>query len=99
MCTLTWRTAGGGYEVFFNRDERRTRPPARPPAVHRAAGVSYVSPIDAEAGGTWLAVNELGTTLALENGRLALGTWQGIYLCEHRNNGGRRRIVVTLQGE
>ncbi|MEZ6099770.1 MAG: secondary thiamine-phosphate synthase enzyme YjbQ [Pirellulaceae bacterium] len=32
-------------------------------------------------------------------GRLALGTWQGIYLCEHRNRGGRRRLVLTLQGE
>ena len=32
-------------------------------------------------------------------GRFNLGTWQGIYLCEHRNRGGARRIVVTLQGE
>ncbi len=33
------------------------------------------------------------------NGRLCLGTWQGIYLCEHRNHGGSRRLVLTLQGE
>jgi secondary thiamine-phosphate synthase enzyme len=32
-------------------------------------------------------------------GRLALGTWQGIYLCEHRTEGGRRQVVATLQGE
>jgi secondary thiamine-phosphate synthase enzyme len=32
-------------------------------------------------------------------GRLALGTWQGIYLCEHRNNGGSRSVVVTAFGE
>ena len=32
------------------------------------------------------------------NGRLNMGTWQGIYLCEHRNHGGRRRLVVTLHG-
>ncbi len=32
-------------------------------------------------------------------GRLNLGIWQGIYLCEHRNNGGSRSIVVTIQGE
>ncbi len=38
-------------------------------------------------------------TVPIGNGRLHLGTWQGIYLCEHRNHGGRRRIVVTLQGE
>jgi secondary thiamine-phosphate synthase enzyme len=32
-------------------------------------------------------------------GYLALGTWQGIYLCEHRRRGGRRRLVATLWGE
>jgi len=32
------------------------------------------------------------------NGRFNLGTWQGIYLCEHRNRGGSRRIVVTVMG-
>lgn len=32
------------------------------------------------------------------NGRLNLGIWQGIYLCEHRNHGGPRKIVATLQG-
>ena len=32
-------------------------------------------------------------------GHLRLGTWQGIYLCEHRNRGGQRRLVATLQGE
>jgi len=38
-------------------------------------------------------------TIPVQEGRLALGTWQGIYLCEHRNHGGRRRLVVTLSGE
>ncbi|MFZ4833357.1 secondary thiamine-phosphate synthase enzyme YjbQ [Rouxiella sp. Mn2063] len=38
-------------------------------------------------------------TLPITRGRLNLGTWQGIYLCEHRNHGGARRIVITLQGE
>lgn len=38
-------------------------------------------------------------TVPVRQGRLALGTWQGIYLCEHRNRGGRRKIVVTLHGE
>jgi secondary thiamine-phosphate synthase enzyme len=38
-------------------------------------------------------------TIPVANGQLCLGTWQGIYLCEHRNNGGRRRVVVTLCGE
>ena len=35
----------------------------------------------------------------IRNGRLALGTWQGIYLCEHRNYGHRREIVITVWGE
>lgn len=37
-------------------------------------------------------------TIPVQHGRLALGTWQGIYLCEHRNRGGSRRLVLTLQG-
>ncbi len=43
----------------------------------------------------------LGPTLTLpvNNGRLALGTWQGIYLCEHRNHGGPRSLVATVWGE
>ena len=35
----------------------------------------------------------------ISNGRLALGTWQGIYLCEHRDRGGPRRLVLTINGE
>ncbi|MDP6992383.1 MAG: secondary thiamine-phosphate synthase enzyme YjbQ [Candidatus Marinimicrobia bacterium] len=37
--------------------------------------------------------------IPISNGKLNLGTWQGIYLCEHRNHGGSRRLVVTIQGE
>lgn len=37
--------------------------------------------------------------IPITNGRLNMGTWQGIYLCEHRNHGGARTIVVTIQGE
>ena len=38
-------------------------------------------------------------TIPISDGRLALGTWQGIYLCEHRNRGGTRSAVATLWGE
>lgn len=38
-------------------------------------------------------------TIPVSDGRLALGTWQGVYLCEHRNHGGARRVIATLQGE
>jgi secondary thiamine-phosphate synthase enzyme len=38
-------------------------------------------------------------TVPVSGGRLALGTWQGIYLCEHRDAGGSREVVVTAWGE
>ena len=38
-------------------------------------------------------------SVPISRGRLALGTWQGIYLCEHRDQGGGRRLVATVQGE
>ena len=38
-------------------------------------------------------------TIPLRNGKPALGIWQGIYLCEHRNHGGARSIVITAWGE
>jgi secondary thiamine-phosphate synthase enzyme len=43
----------------------------------------------------------LGNSLSLliTNGQPNIGTWQGIYLCEHRDHGGARTLVVTLQGE
>ena len=43
----------------------------------------------------------LGNSLQIPitNGRLSLGTWQGIYLCEHRDRGGSRKLVLTITGE
>ena len=38
-------------------------------------------------------------TLPVTDGRLALGTWQGVYLCEHRQSGGARSVTITLWGE
>lgn len=42
----------------------------------------------------------IGSSLSIPitNGKLNLGTWQGIYLCEHRNYGGPRKIVITIFG-
>ncbi|SEN70672.1 secondary thiamine-phosphate synthase enzyme [bacterium A37T11] len=37
-------------------------------------------------------------SIPISHGRLALGTWQGVYLCEHRNRGGSRRLVITAWG-
>jgi secondary thiamine-phosphate synthase enzyme len=43
----------------------------------------------------------IGTSLSIPvtRGRLNLGTWQGIYLCEHRNRAGSRRVVATIEGD
>jgi secondary thiamine-phosphate synthase enzyme len=38
-------------------------------------------------------------SIPVSRGQLSTGTWQGICLCEHRNHGGRRRLVLTLHGE
>ncbi|MFA0550101.1 secondary thiamine-phosphate synthase enzyme YjbQ [Vibrio lentus] len=48
-----------------------------------------------------IKASTLGTsvTIPITNGRLALGTWQGIYLGEHRNCGGSRTVIATIQGE
>ncbi|WP_305909226.1 secondary thiamine-phosphate synthase enzyme YjbQ [Methylomarinum sp. Ch1-1] len=40
-----------------------------------------------------------GLTIPIRAGRLALGAWQGIYLCEHRNRAGGRTLIVTLNGQ
>lgn len=37
-------------------------------------------------------------TIPVTNGHLNMGTWQGIYLCEHRNHGGRRKLIITITG-
>ncbi len=43
----------------------------------------------------------LGSSVSIpvKNGNFNLGTWQGVYLCEHRNRGGSRKLVVTIVGE
>lgn len=48
-----------------------------------------------------LKASILGTSLNIPvaRGKLNLGTWQGIYFCEHRNHGGSRTLVVTVQGQ
>ena len=69
MCTLTWKheEADGGYHVFFNRDERKTRLPEFGPSVIEENGVRMIAPRDADHGGTWLVVNDRGVTFALLN--------------------------------
>ncbi len=68
MCSLTWLRRADGYELFFNRDESKRRLPGLPPALRRRAGVEFLAPLDADAGGTWLGINAFGLTLGLLNG-------------------------------
>ena len=67
MCTLTWLQQDTGYELFFNRDELNTRLPATTPQRLYQDDVAFIAPLDGNAGGTWLSVNQWGTTVALLN--------------------------------
>ncbi len=82
-------TVRGDMERHFNQ----LAPENAPYFVHTAEG-----PDDMPAH---IKAVLLGSSvmIPITNGRLNLGTWQGIYLCEHRNRGGGRKLVVTLQGE
>lgn len=67
MCTLSWLPEPGDLRLFFNRDERLTRAPERPPAVERDRGVRFITPADGNFGGTWIGVNEAGVIACLLN--------------------------------
>lgn len=67
MCTLTWCVGSEEVRLFFNRDEQRARPPAQPPSIHHHNGVRFLAPLDPQAGGTWLSVNEHGVAVAILN--------------------------------
>ncbi|MFH1301044.1 MAG: secondary thiamine-phosphate synthase enzyme YjbQ [Planctomycetota bacterium] len=75
-------------EMAFNRIA-----PESLPYVHTCEG-----PDDMPAH---VKASMIGNSLSIpiSRGQLCLGTWQGIYLCEHRNHAGGRRLVVTIQGE
>uniref|UniRef100_UPI0031D9F5A2 secondary thiamine-phosphate synthase enzyme YjbQ n=1 Tax=Chitinophaga japonensis TaxID=104662 RepID=UPI0031D9F5A2 len=77
------------FETYFNK----AVPENDPDYVHDTEG-----PDDMPAH---LKSSMLGCSvmIPIRNGRLALGTWQGVYLCEHRDHGGKRRLVITAWGE
>jgi hypothetical protein len=68
MCTVSWLHHDTGYQLLFNRDERNTRKVATAPEHHTRNGVQFIAPLDGDHGGTWIATNEFGLTLALLNG-------------------------------
>ena len=77
------------FEYFFNK----TVPENDPGYLHDVEG-----PDDMPAH---LKASLLGSsvTIPITNGKLALGAWQGIYLCEHRNHIHKRNLVITIWGE
>lgn len=77
------------FENYFNRSVPENQPYYR----HRDEGDDDMP--------AHLKSSILGCSLTLPvcNGRLNIGIWQGIYLCEHRNQGGSRSLVITLHGE
>jgi secondary thiamine-phosphate synthase enzyme len=77
------------FEMFFNKSV----PENDPDYIH-----DYEGSDDMPAH---LKASMLGSSvlIPIHNGRLALGTWQGVYLCEHRNHGGARRFVISAWGE
>ncbi|GAB3012887.1 secondary thiamine-phosphate synthase enzyme YjbQ [Spirosoma pulveris] len=82
-------TVRGDFERFFNRTVRENEPYYE----HDYEG-SDDMPAHLKA-----ALLGHSVTIPITNGRLNLGIWQGIYLGEHRNNGGRRTLVLTAWGE
>ena len=66
MCTVSFLPREHGYVLGMNRDEKIARGVGAAPEVHRLGGTRAAFPID-KAGGTWLACNQYGITLALLN--------------------------------
>ncbi len=81
-------TVRADFEMYFNK----AVPENDPGYLHDYEG-SDDMPAHLKA-----ALLGSSVTIPVTNGRLALGTWQGIYLCEHRNYGGSRSIVITAWG-
>lgn len=77
----------------FERQMSRTVPDGAPYFEHTLEG-----PDDMPAH---IKASLLGASLSLpvKDGRVVLGIWQGIYLCEHRDQGGARTVTVTFHGE
>lgn len=65
MCTLTYLLTNSGYELFFNRDEQRSRLQAITPQMNHSINAIY--PIDPLGKGTWIAVHQSGLSFALLN--------------------------------
>ena len=77
MCTLSCIHDAHGYQLLFNRDEKRTRKPAITPRLATRDGVRFLAPVDGDFGGTWIASNEFGASICLLNGANLTGSGDG----------------------
>ncbi|HEX8677015.1 MAG TPA: secondary thiamine-phosphate synthase enzyme YjbQ [Segetibacter sp.] len=77
------------FEMYFNKAVQENDPDY----VHDDEGADDM-PAHLKA-----ALLGSSVLIPIRDGKLALGTWQGIYLCEHRNYGGPRKLVITAWGE
>ncbi len=68
MCTVTFIPVKGKYFLTSNRDEKHIRSQALPPEIYVENGISVIYPKDADAGGSWIALNEKGIAAVLLNG-------------------------------
>lgn len=68
MCTVSWRHLPEGYDLWFSRDEQRTRPVGEPPRAFVVDGTRALAPRDPLGGGTWILLNEHGVTACVLNG-------------------------------
>ncbi len=90
MCTMSWFKTEDGYELFFNRDEQKKRRRALLPEVYTDLTTQIISPTDADAGGTWISVNEYGLTFCL------LNHYEKEQLIPHKDWLSRGEIIRTL---
>ena len=67
MCTVSAVPTADGFRLACNRDERRTRPTACGPRLHRTGTHQALWPVDPQSGGTWIGVNDAGLAMVLLN--------------------------------
>jgi hypothetical protein len=67
MCSVSWLINKSGYQIFFNRDEQKTRAKALPPVELNMGRVSVIMPIDPLGQGSWISTNDMGVSLCLLN--------------------------------
>jgi hypothetical protein len=90
MCTVSFIARRNGYMLAMNRDEKRARAAGLPPALRMVGDLKVLCPSET-GGGTWIAVNESGVTLALIN-------WYSVAARVARNGVSRGQVIARAAG-